>query len=456
MSGHFCKKVRDFISSHHLVGAGGKVIVGLSGGADSVALLLVLDELGFECTATHCNFHLRGEESMRDERFCRELCSKSGIGFVMKDFDVEARRRASGESVEMACRSLRYEWWEDMLREGCGSAVAVGHHEEDNVETFFLNLLRGSGLAGLKGMLPRTGNVIRPLLDCDKDEILAYLNEKGQDYITDSSNLSNDFKRNRLRNVVLPDFGKHFPGMMDAVATSIAHLRDNYDIYTDYTSQLRMKYVGRDGSIDLSRLVTSEKHAAMVLYELLSDVGINMTQVHNILSAMDDHGACSASGKMFHTREISYLLNRGMLIPVDGNSAGQEEKRVELTEYPFSSRKMSAEEFFALRNERRLCQDAIYLDGKVFDGKAEFAMRPWRKGDRMRPFGMKGSRLVSDLFSDAKYSLAQKRDAVILTRNGEILWVVGLRCSGAFAVTKDSRTVYEIRYLNDDKKSDER
>lgn len=451
MTAKFCKKVSDFIERHHLICNDERVIVGLSGGADSVALLLALRSLGYRCVAAHCNFHLRGEESMRDERFCRGLCERNGVDFLMTDFDVDARRRKTGESVEMACRSLRYEWWEGLIAGGKGAVIAVGHHCEDNVETFFLNLLRGSGLAGLKGMMPRSVNVIRPMLDCDKAEILGFLEELGESYVTDSSNLSNDFRRNRLRNVVLPEFEKSFPGMMLSVSDAIEHLRDNYSLYTDYSAELRRKYIRADGVIDLSRLVTSEKNARMVLYELLSGEGINMSQVENILAAADGSGSSPVSGKLFKADTVSYLLNRGKLVPVsdDDNCTEDGETRVDLTEPPFSSRMMTAAEFFRLRSGKKLDRDAIYLDGRAFAGNPVFILRPWRKGDRFRPYGMKGSRLVSDLLSDAKYSVAEKRRVRILTRNGEILWVVGLRASGLFAVGEKSKSVYEIKYNKD-------
>lgn len=317
MTSLFGKKVRDFIEGNHLVGKTDRIVVGLSGGADSVALLLVLRELGYDCVAAHCNFHLRGEESMRDERFCRDLCAGLGIEFIMQDFDVAQSRELTGESVEMACRRLRYDWWDSLLREGVGHVLAVGHHREDNVETFFLNLLRGSGLAGLKAMMPRNVNTIRPLLDSTKAEIIDYLDSQGVKFVTDSSNLSNDYKRNRLRNIVIPELEKIFPGAAETIAASISHLRDNYALYTDYTDELRSKYMDADGSINLSRLVTTEKNSRMVLFELLSKVGMNMTQVDNILATINDNGACPVSGRTFRTTAITYLLDRGKLIPMD-------------------------------------------------------------------------------------------------------------------------------------------
>lgn len=443
----FLKKVGDFVACHHLITGNERVIVGLSGGADSVALLRVLHVLGADCLAAHCNFHLRGEESMRDESFCRKLCEDLGIELVTTDFDVDSRCCSTGESVEMACRGLRYEWWDSMIREGKGRVVAVGHHREDNTETFFLNLLRGSGIAGLKAMLPKTMNVIRPLLECRKDEILDYLASLGQDYVTDSSNLSDDYKRNRLRNTVLPEIERNFPGAMDAIARSIDYLRDNYSLYNDYSDYLRRKYVGSDGSIDLGRIVTSEKNARMVLFEILSKFGINMTQVDNILASMDDEGSCRVSGRMFRSPVVSYLLDRGRLVPYDADADSDAASEIAgLDTPPLHCRRMSRGEFDRLREEGELAEGALYLDSRVEYDEPTFELRPWRKGDRMRPFGMKGSRLISDMLTDAKYSFAQKRQLRLLTRNSEILWAIGLRTSALFTVGQGCSEVLEVKY----------
>lgn len=448
MSELFPDKIRRFITVNHLVNKGDRVIVGLSGGADSVALLAVMLELGYECVATHCNFHLRGDESMRDENHCRELCNRLSVGLLTADFDVNGRCCQTGESVEMACRALRYDWWDSLLRQGKGSLIAVGHHREDNVETFFLNLLRGSGLAVLKGMLPRTINVIRPMLDVTRPEITAYLDSRGLSYVTDSTNLSNEYKRNRLRNVVIPELEKAFPGAADAIATSISYLRDNYSLYSDYSDELRRKYVKGNGAVKLSELITSEKNARMVLFEIMSKVGMNMTQVDNILSAVTSEGSCSVSGRLFHTPTVSYLLNRGMLVPVSDADAAEEDfnERVDILNPPFAAVRLSPGEFRDMVSRKALRRDTIYLDSRVLDGNPVFEMRSWRKGDRFTPFGMKGSRLVSDLLSDAKLSLTEKCRVRILTRNGEILWVAGMRAANRFTVRTDTKEIIQLTY----------
>lgn len=443
----FSEHIRQFIDNHHLIGREDVVIVGLSGGADSVALLTVLAESGYKIKAAHCNFHLRGEESMRDEAFCRDLCKKYGIELLMMDFDVDSRRKERGESVEMACRSLRYEWWERLIVEKHGTLIAVGHHREDNVETFFLNLLRGSSLAGLKGMLPRNGNVIRPMLERSRQEITDYLDEHGLGYVTDSTNSDNYYKRNRLRNKIIPMLEAEFPGAIKAVSETIEHLRGNYSLYCDYRNELRRRYVGAGGEIDLSRLVTMERDPRMVLFEILSSVGFNMDMVDDMLDSFSGNDSCTASGKIFHGRGMSYLLNRGMLIPSsEDETSNFEEKTVDLHQSPFSLIRFSTDEFQNLKANGKLKPGAMYADTSIFDGNSAFRIRKWQKGDRMKPFGMRGSKLLSDLFSNAKLSVAEKAKVIVVLRNSDIIWVPGIRCSALFPVSERTESVVEVVY----------
>jgi len=447
----FSKRIANYINSNRLLDKDDAVIVGLSGGADSVALLSVLHSLGYRCVAAHCNFHLRGEESMRDECFCRRLCSRIGVEFLVKDFDVVSRRKVSGESVEMACRSLRYQWWDYMIAAyGC-KAVAVGHHQEDNVETMMLNMLRGSGLNGMKGMLPKRGNIIRPMLETSRDDILKYLVDVGLEYVVDSTNLENDYKRNRIRNIIIPAIENVFPGAMKAMASSVDRLRDNYELYTDLVDRLGEKYIDNSGKIDVASIVKQERYPKMVLYELISRNGFNMTQVENIIDATDNDGAGMASGLMFNAHSMSYLLDRKVLIPVLDYKSDLDEPHyiVNFNEPPFRCRTLSYSEFCRLKHDGMMVNDKIYFDSEILTGDPVFLTRSWKRGDRIRPYGMKGSKLVSDLLSDAKLSVNDKRNVRILCRNTEILWVIGLRASSHFAVGPETSEVIELSYVDE-------
>ena len=203
---------------------GSSLMVAFSGGADSTALLLAVAAAGYVPVGLHCNFHLRGAESDRDERFCRELCLSMGVELKVRHFDVYARVASTGESVEMAARELRYEWF-DSEHAATGMPLLTAHHASDNVETFFLNLLRGSGLRGLAAIPPARDYILRPLLGVERGDLTAYLAAEGTGYVTDSTNLKPDFKRNRLRLETLPALEAQFPGAMEAVGRSVSNLR---------------------------------------------------------------------------------------------------------------------------------------------------------------------------------------------------------------------------------------
>ncbi|MDE6813183.1 MAG: hypothetical protein K2J28_05055, partial [Duncaniella sp.] len=250
---------------------------------------------------------------------------------------------------------------------------------------------------------------------------------------------------------ILPKMELSFPGDLDGIVNSVSYLRDNYSLYTDHIDELKSKYKEQNGTINLNQLLATEKNARMVLFELLSMDGINMSQVDNILSSMTDKEILRTSGRTFKGVKKSYLLNRGKLIPVCEIDNRSDIKNVDIFSSPFSTKRIKTDDFIEMRKKRCLKKDAIYLDSRILDGHPRFELRGWNKGDRMIPFGMKhGSRLVSDILSDAKYSLIEKREVRLLTRNDEILWVIGLRTTERFRVTPETCEVIEISYHNDD------
>lgn len=452
MRNKFVDKTAAFIHTNSLIKQQDTILVGLSGGADSVALLNVLHELGYKCIAAHCNFHLRGEESNRDEKFCRALCDRIGIKLLTKDFDVKSAMLATGESVEMACRTLRYDWWKSILEAGQASLLAVGHHIEDNVETFFINMLRGCGIQGLKGMIPKSGNIIRPLLSATRKEIEEYLSITGMSYVTDSTNAENEYRRNIIRNIILPQIEQYFPDATLSINKTIGYLRENYELYSTYEAELRRKHISPNGRIDISRIVTNEPYPRMVLFEIISPMGFNMTNVDNILRSFNGENACPVSGRYFISDNISLLLDRGYLIPCDTsiNPIHDVNQEVSLDRKPFSSFSISLKQFEDMKKGGKLSTQSLYLDSKILKEPHKFILRNWQPGDRISPFGMKGTKLLSDIFSDAKISLEQKKRIRILTCDDNIIWVIGLRTSRHFAVTAKTDSVLIVNFNTTD------
>ena len=275
MISEFAKRIGAFVSAHGLLRSDDRVLVTLSGGADSVALLRVLLELGYDCVAAHCNFHLRGEESMRDERFVRALCDRLGVQATFVDFDVDSYVADRKVSVEMACRELRYRWFEQVRTEfGC-QVIAVAHHADDSAETFFLNLLRGTGMAGLAGIKPRNGAIVRPMLCVGRQDVEAYLAQLPQDYVTDSTNLESEYRRNKIRNIILPALRECFPGSDAALSATMANLSGDWLLLQELIGDYRRRAVTEsDGVVRIDKaVVTQSAHPETLLHELLAPYG---------------------------------------------------------------------------------------------------------------------------------------------------------------------------------------
>ncbi len=434
MSHRLLSSVADSIKRNSLLSPGTRVIVALSGGADSVALLAALTELGYDCVAAHCNFHLRGDESNRDERHARKTAEMLNADFRLIHFDIGERKKMTGESTEMACRSLRYDWFRKLLDNEKAEAVAVAHHRDDNIETFFLNLLRGTGLAGLKAMNPRNGHIIRPMLDITREDVESYLSSLGLKYVTDSTNLESEYLRNRLRNIVLPAIYNQFPNGATAISTTIANLSDTYTLFRSLVDEKRRMYTDDDGIIDIASLVANEPMAANLLNEFMRGNGADASLADDILRSSHK------SGKFFHTPRTTYLLDRGRLIPITQDER-QESIIVRLDSHPFSMRAEPIDAFNPGRDPM-----TAYFDASILDGDPQFELRTMRPGDRLSPFGMKGTKKVSDIFNDAHISLVEKSRPKILTRNGEIIWVVGVRHSRLFRVGPSTQYFITVRY----------
>ena len=445
----FERRTADFITSRRLLRSDAPVIVALSGGADSVALLAVLLRLGYDCRAAHCNFHLRGEESMRDMNHCRAVAEKLDVDLYVRDFDVSARRSAfPGESVEMACRELRYNWFSDLLDRECAQAVAVGHHREDRAETFMLNLMRGAGIAGLTSMRPQSGNVVRPLLPFTRREIEDYVAQHGLTFINDSSNASDAHRRNRLRNNIFPALEAAFPGALDAVLRTVANLESAGAIYREGIEQKRRLYFNGT-SLRLAELVAAESEAATLLFEFLRPLGFTFTQTCDMISASGASGAHFRSTDGTVVAEISHgtlaLFDASRLYLTVGEVYTVNPLRDIVSPVRIAVSRMPVSEFIV-----EPCGPSVaYFDAEAFEDGHRWELRHYRRGDRMVPFGAKKSKLLSDIFTAAHYSAEQKRRAWLLTRDDEIVWLPGLRNSARFVLGPGTKEFVRMQYFGE-------
>lgn len=432
------KKVADFVARHGLKPADTHALVALSGGADSVALLRILLTMGVKCTVVHCNFCLRGDESNRDEEFVRQLCDIHNVPLRVKHFDVAEYEREHRVSTEMACRELRYAWFEEERVSVGADVIAVAHHHDDNVETLFLNLLRGSGLQGLAGIKYRNGVIVRPLLCLTRVEIEEYLCALRQDYVVDSTNLENDYKRNKIRNVILPCVRSLFPNADVGLARSLQNLQGCNELYQWSVEQMKCDIIERNGelfSIHLASLRDMKVERDTMMFELLKEFGFNSVDSANISKAIgesDGVGNCylSATHKAVIERETIDVFPHESedisLIEIDLPRLLNDDN----PDFVISAQYMKSSSVKDVNG-----RDSIALDMSVLQKSPMLTMRRWQIGDRIRPYGMRGSKLVSAILHDAKFSeYAKRRTRVIVDSEGDVLWILGVRSSGKYTV----------------------
>ena len=421
-------KVSAYINKHKLLNANDLYIVALSGGADSVALLLLLKEGGFNVHAAHCNFFLRGSESDHDEAFCIDLCRQLGVELHRAHFATREYAEAHKVSIEMAARELRYSWFEQLRKDIGAAGICVAHHRDDSVETVLLNMIRGTGLRGLTGIQPRNGYVLRPLLCVSRDEIELFLAKRGQKYVIDSTNLETDVKRNKVRLQVLPLLRT----LNSAVSDNIQRMAENVAEAQIVLDSLLDNFK-KHNTLELSEL---EKYGSSeyIIYEWLKNYGFNGTQARQILEAETGKIVSSSQG-------YDVLKDRERLI-------------IERTLKPFNPMRIPEEGMYVLDEKMRLSlrKCAAYVSKKPFVATFDaqkvvfpLTVRRVEEGDWMIPFGMRGRKLLSDLMTDRKMTVFEKRrQLVVVDAQDVIVWAVGLRIADSVAVAETTQSVLEL------------
>ena len=434
-------KVERYIEKYNLLKPSELYIVALSGGADSVALLLLLKNAHFNVHAAHCNFRLRGDESDRDEAFCVELCQRLGVELHRAHFDTREYAELHKVSIEMAARELRYKWFEQLRQDIGAAGICVAHHRDDSVETVLLNLVRGTGLRGLTGIQPRNGNILRPLLCISRAEIEAFLAEKGQKYVTDSTNLEADVQRNIVRLEVLPLLRKLNP----AVAENIQRTAENL-VEAQQVLNVAIAKINDSNILNLSDIEIYGS-SEYLTFEWLKKYGFNGNQVRQILEAETGKIISSMTG-------YDVLKDRGRLIVEPALEPFKPMRIPEEGTYVMGG---SDAEFVGKNTENktlRVRKMPVYVSkdphiATLDATKVSFPLtvRRVEEGDWMQPYGMKGRKLLSDLMTDLKKTVFEKRrQLVVVDSQGVIVWAIGLRIADFVAVSDATTTVVEVAF----------
>ncbi|GHT61595.1 tRNA(Ile)-lysidine synthase [Bacteroidia bacterium] len=434
--------VKRYIEKNNLLNPGDKMVVGLSGGGDSVVLLSILHSLGYKCLAAHCNFHLRAEESGRDEKFAADFAASLPVPFFKQDFDTRAAAKAGGISIEMAARDLRYEWFEELRKNGNATAIAVAHHQDDSIETLLLNLIRGTGIKGLTGIKPRSGLVVRPLLCVSKVEILQYAQTENLPFVTDSSNNLPEFTRNKIRLQVIPLLKTLNPSINEALSQTMHNLNEAAKIYDAEIEKVgKTIFDEKTGQINIPLLKTFPSPETL-LFELLKDFGFRKEVVFEIYKAIDGQ-----PGKVFYSQTHRLVKDREafLLLPVEDEKAEKKTYWIQpdetgIIEFPFRM-EIQVQERPLIQPHKHIA----YLDRD----KLHFPLllRKWQAGDKFIPFGMKGFQKLSNFFNNNKISKPEKEKIWLLLSGEDIVWVVNHRIDDRFRIDEDTKNAYIIRIL---------
>lgn len=416
------KKVKEFIEKEDLFSKQDKILVALSGGADSVALTRILITLGYHCEAAHCNFELRGEESDRDEDFVRNFCRSLNIKCHSIHFETRRYAAQQSISIEMAARELRYNWFSKICEESDCQVVAVAHHKDDSVETMLLNLIRGTGINGLLGIRPKNGNVVRPLLCASRQEVVAYLHRMNQTYVTDSTNLEDEYTRNKIRLNLLPLMEEINPSVKDGLVKTASYLNDISKVYQQAIKEsIDRIFITPEKEISIEKLMNEPAPQAL-LFEVLSPLGFNSTQVEEVYGSLNGQ-----PGKRFISSQWQVVKDRDLLL-IEKVKTANDKPQIIFEEVLFTK------EFVIPKDKNTACFDANKFKGVI-------SIRKWEKGDYFIPFGMKGKKLVSDFMTDSKFSLLKKEQQWVLSCNDQIAWLIGERTDNRFRIDDSTQKV---------------
>lgn len=443
----FLRKIEQFIEQKELMNNSQLYLVALSGGADSVALLLALKKLGYNIEAAHCNFHLRGEESDRDEDFCKNLCRELDIKLHLAHFDTQTNASLHGISIEMAARNLRYNYFEALLKDINASAVCVAHHRDDSAETLLLNLIRGTGIEGLTGIKSKNNRIVRPFLCVRRNEIINYLEQQNQSFVTDSSNLVNDVQRNKIRLDVMPLLQTINPLVVEHLNQTGEYIEEATSILNTALEQMQNRVVllktEEQTIVDIERL-EKEQYSSYLMWYILKNYGFNAAQIKQI-----SYGLKTSVGRVWESATHALTINNNKIIVEPLFTCDTKEYHlIEEGLYHLNS-KLSIEikqEPYSIDNGFSKDPKDVWIDADkvVFP----LSVRLIKEGDRMIPLGMKGSKLISDILTDTKVSyFDRQRQYVLLNNDQQIIWLVGRRIDDRYKITSSTKTVLKIKLL---------
>ena len=459
---------KKYIERYNLIDKDDKILLALSGGVDSMVLarLLLLSQRDYETTSqrvemqsqsqsnlafAHCNFHLRGEDSNRDERFVTDFARENNIPIYIKHFDTEAYAKENSLSIEMAARELRYNWFKELKEIHNFDKVALAHHGDDQIETFFINMLRGSGIKGLKGMKPQNDFYVRPMLFSNRNQIMTFAKENDIQWVEDYTNQETVYLRNKIRHQIIPLFDEIKDNARQCLNFSIECLSSENELYRNLIDEklAEIEFVKDDYRSVENRHFLNNENGKQLLFEWVRRFGFNYEQAESMFEAMRNE----KSGVVFYNDDGQQTTDNSLIasvqkdiIEIFKNRFDDDEFQIQIDSQILRFSDSQILRFSVLKKDEdfKLIKDSSVAQFDMDKIAFPLKLRRWKKGDRFRPLGMKGSKLLSDFFNDLGFSTYQKQKVWIMEdANGLILWVVGYRISDKVKISDSTEVIFQ-------------
>lgn len=440
-------RFRRFITENQLFKPGEKILLAVSGGIDSMVMWELFEKSGFHYAIIHCNFQLRGSESDADEKLVLQKAEMLGVRIMSRRFDTTEYAKLTGVSIEMAARELRYAWFDEELQKNGFHHIATAHHHDDLLETFFINLIRKTGIKGLTGFKSKSDRLIRPMLFTNRKEIESFAQNAGIDYRTDQTNNEIVFQRNYIRHKIIPALEKLNPAFRNNLAETIQNLRQIEDYYLKNIEKQIDEITEKSETqeeMSISLLLKTD-FPRQILYEWLNRFSFNPATIELAFSHLK-----SSSGRRFYSKTHRLIIDRDRLIITDLSEEREHIYYIEKNDIEiFKPLHLKMQYFPVDEVEIDPHKNMAFIDADklVFP----LIIRKWEAGEYFQPLGMKGFKKLSDFFIDQKLSIPQKESIWILYSGNKIVWIIGQRIDNRFKITNETETILRISMLDDNK-----
>lgn len=440
-------RFKEYIKTNNLFQPKHRLLLAVSGGVDSVVLCELCHQAGYDFVIAHCNFQLRGQESDRDELFVKNIAEKYGADFFSAKFNTADIAAKEKQSIETTARELRYDWFYRLVNGQKNKPldyILTAHHADDNIETAVMNFFRGTGIAGIRGILPKQERIIRPLLFARRTEIETFAKDCQIEFVTDSTNLGNDYTRNFFRNKFLPLVKEVYPEASKNVLHNIHRFSETEQLYQQAIALHKKKLFEKKGNeihIPVLKLLKT-KPLQTVLYEIIKEFGFSAHQVNDAVFLLS-----SETGKYIQSASHRIIKNRNWIIIAPNETISAQHILIEAGDEIICFEKGEIKMKRTTSGEYKMKQSPMYAQLDINDIEFPLLLRKWKQGDYFYPLGMNKKKKLSRFFIDKKLSLTEKEDTWVVEMNKKIAWIVGMRIDNRFKVTPQTQQLLILEWV---------